>query len=54
MKVEETYEYIQDYKNYSVYQDMDDGYFVIIDVNDNILYREATIDLLLKSVPDNK
>ena len=51
MKTMGVYKHIKNYKDYSIYQDMDDNYFVIVDADDNILYREATMALLLKSVP---
>ena len=50
MKTMGVYKHIKDYGTLSIYQDMDDGYFVAIDENDNILHREATMDLVLSSI----
>lgn len=53
MKAEGVYKHIRDYKTFSIYQDMESGYFVVLDENDNILHREASTNLILKSI-DNK
>lgn len=54
MKAEGVYEYIKEYKTFSIYQDSEDGYFVAIDENDTILHREATMDLVLSSIDNNE
>lgn len=50
MKAEGVYQYIRDYKTFSIYQDAEDGYFVVLDENDNILCREAIMQLILSSI----
>ena len=53
MKAEGVYEHIRDYKTFSIYQDAEDGYFVVLDENDNILHREAIIQLVLSSIDNS-
>jgi len=40
------FEYITEYKGYDVYQDMETGYFYVLDSNDNALIWEATQKLV--------
>lgn len=40
------FEYIKDYKGYPIYQDMDNGYFVAFDNEDNIVSNEGTLEMV--------
>lgn len=53
MKAEGAYKHIKDYKTFSIYQDVEDGYFIVLDEDDSILHREATMYLILNSI-DNE
>ena len=44
------YEYINDYKGYSIFQDMDNGYYVAYDDLDNVIAYEATMAMIEKEI----
>ena len=47
------YEYIEDYGGYSIWQDMDDGYFVAYDDDDKQVAREGTLKLVKEVLDDD-
>lgn len=54
MKLE--YEYIEDYKGRSIYQDMSDGYYIALayDENDKLISREGTLELVKHDIDSCK
>lgn len=43
-------EYIFDYKEYNIFQDMENGYYIAFDQNEKIVYNEATIKMVMDNI----
>lgn len=43
-------EHIFDYKEYSVFQDMENGYYIAFDQDDKIICNEATIKMVIDNI----